>query len=418
MKVVIVGAGAAGCFAAVEIKRRMPSADVTVVESGRRPLAKVAVTGGGRCNLTNSFEGVAGMESVYPRGARIMKRLLKEFSHKDAYRWFESAGVRLTTQADHCVFPVSQDAMEIVNTLLNLMRHHDVKSVTQQRITRIERTESDANEVRYRLYAEQTAQGERMFEATHVVVTTGGSPRIGGMKMYEALGLDIVEPVPSLFSFCLPNHPITQLMGTVVDNTSITLTGTKMKASGPLLITHWGISGPAVLKLSSYAARHLKEHDYKAVVSVNWFGQKTEAEVTEMLLELSIRNAHKQLHSVYPSCLNSRLWMLLLESSGLRGDQRWGELARKSYCRLASRLTSHTLQIDGKNKFKEEFVTCGGVALGNVNASTLECRTLPGVYFAGEVLDVDAITGGFNLQAAWTMAYVVAKSCSESMCRQ
>ena len=247
-----------------------------------------------------------------------------------------------------------------------------------------------------------------------MIVSTGGSPKMDGLKMLEGLGLEFVEPVPSLFSFCLPQHPITHLTGTVVDNVSISITGTKLKSSGPLLITHWGISGPAVLKLSSYGARYLKEHDYKTVVSVNWFGHQTENEVLDMIGRMGAENMHKQLHSVYPTCLNGRLWLLILESCGLKGNQRWGELGRKSYCRLASRLTSHTFEVNGKNKFKEEFVTCGGVARSNVNISTLECRTHPRLYFAGEVLDVDAITGGFNLQAAWTMAYVAAKSCAES----
>ena len=399
MKIAIIGAGAAGCFAAIEIKRRRPEAVVTVYESGRKALAKVAVTGGGRCNLTNSFGGVRSIEAVYPRGARLMKRLLREFSHKDAYEWFEREGIRLTTQEDNCVFPVSQDAMEIVDKLLWLMRMHRVGLKTGHRVERI--THDD-------VYTLQFSNGESV-EADKVVVTTGGSPKLSGLKMLDGLGLDIVEPVPSLFSLCLTNNPITCMTGTVVEDVQTSIVGTKMKAEGPLLITHWGLSGPAILKLSSYGARLLHDCNYKAKIAVNWFGSANENEVMELLYEMSIRHPQKQVQSLYPDRFNSRLWLHLLSCAGIRPDMRWAEMGRKSFNRMAAMLTNHIFDISGKNKFKDEFVTCGGVALSNINPSTLESRQHPGLYFAGEVLDVDAITGGFNLQAAWTMGYIVAK---------
>ena len=399
MKIAIIGAGAAGCFAAIEIKRRRPEAVVTVYESGRKALAKVAVTGGGRCNLTNSFGGVRSVEAVYPRGARLMKRLLREFSHEDAYQWFEREGIRLTTQEDNCVFPVSQDAMEIVDKLLWLMRRHGVGLKTGHRVERI--THDD-------VYTLQFSNGESV-EADKVVVTTGGSPKLSGLKMLDGLGLDIVDPVPSLFSLCLTNNPITCMTGTVVEDVHTSIVGTKMKAEGPLLITHWGLSGPAVLKLSSYGARLLHDCNYKAKIAVNWFGSANENEVMELLYEMSIRHPQKQVQSVYPDRFNSRLWLHLLACAGIRPEMRWAEMGRKSFNRMAAMLTNHIFDISGKNKFKDEFVTCGGVALSNINPSTLESRQHPGLYFAGEVLDVDAITGGFNLQAAWTMGYIVAK---------
>ena len=400
MKIAIIGAGAAGCFAAIEIKRRCREAEVTVYESGRKALAKVAVTGGGRCNLTNSFSGVRSVETVYPRGARLMKRLLREFSHDDAYGWFESEGIRLTTQEDNCVFPVSQDAMEIVDKLLWLMRRHGVTLKTGHRVEKIIHDEG---------YTVCFSNGESV-KADKVVVTTGGSPKLSGLKMLDGLGLDIVEPVPSLFSFCLANHPITAMTGTVVEDVQTSIVGTKMKADGPLLITHWGLSGPAILKLSSYGARHLHDCNYKSKIAVNWFGSANEGEVMQQLSEMSIRHPQKQVQSVYPGRFNSRLWLYLLDCAGVRHDMRWAEMGKKSFNRMSAMLTNHVFDVTGKNKFKEEFVTCGGVALTNINPSTLECRHHPGLYFAGEVLDVDAITGGFNLQAAWTMAYVVAKS--------
>ena len=403
MNVAIIGAGAAGCFAAIQIKRNNPKANVTVYEAGIKPLIKVAVTGGGRCNLTNSFDGIRSLDEAYPRGVRLLKRLFRTFDYKDVYQWFETEGVSLTTQEDECVFPVSQDAMEIVNTLVRLMRSLGVKLITRHRVAAIDH---EAEEGEYLL----TFSHGDVAKADAVVVTAGGSPQVRGLEMYEKLGLDIVSPVPSLFSLNLEkNHPMTALMGTVVNDVQARLVGTKLATFGPLLITHWGVSGPAILKLSSYAARILAENDYKAQVAINWFGQANEAEVMRIITEIAEQNQKKLVSSVWPERFNNRMWCYLIEACGLRQDMRWGELGKKGLNKLVALLTNHTLTIVGKNKYKEEFVTCGGVALSNVNSSTLESKKHPHLYFAGEILDVDAITGGFNLQAAWTMGYVVAE---------
>lgn len=403
MNVAIIGAGAAGCFAAIQIKRNNPKANVTVYEAGIKPLIKVAITGGGRCNLTNSFDGIRSLDEAYPRGARLLKRLFRTFDYKDVYQWFESEGVSLTTQDDECVFPVSQDAIEIVNTLVRLMRSLGVKLITRHRVAAIDH---DAEDGEYLL----TFSHGDVAKADAVVVTAGGSPQVRGLEMYEKLGLEIVSPVPSLFSLNLEkNHPMTALMGTVVNDVQARLGGTKLSAFGPLLITHWGVSGPAILKLSSYAARILAENDYKAQVAINWFGQANEAEVMSIITEIAEQNQKKLVSSVWPERFNNRMWCYLIDACGLRQDMRWGELGKKGLNKLVALLTNHTLNIVGKNKYKEEFVTCGGVALSNVNSSTLESKKHPHLYFAGEILDVDAITGGFNLQAAWTMGYVVAE---------
>ena len=403
MNVAIIGAGAAGCFAAIQIKRNNPKANVTVYEAGIKPLAKVAVTGGGRCNLTNSFDGIRSLDEAYPRGARLLKRLFRMFDYNDVYQWFESEGVSLTTQEDECVFPVSQDAMEIVNTLVRLMRSLGVKLITRHRVAAINHEAEDGE------YLLTFSHGD-VAKADAVVVTAGGIPKVRGLEMYEKLGLEIVSPVPSLFSLNLEkNHPMTALMGTVVNDVQARLVGTKLAAFGPLLITHWGVSGPAILKLSSYAARILAENDYKAQLAINWFGQANEAEVTSIITEIAEQNQKKLVSSVWPERFNNRMWCYLIDACGLRQDMRWGELGKKGLNKLVALLTNHTLNIVGKNKYREEFVTCGGVALSNVNSSTLESKKHPHLYFAGEILDVDAITGGFNLQAAWTMGYVVAE---------
>lgn len=396
-RIAIIGAGAAGCFCAVNIKKIMPEAEVTVYESGRKPLTKVAITGGGRCNLTNSFEHVRSVKEAYPRGEKLMKRALKVFSNNDVMEWFEREGVALTVQADGCVFPLSQDAMEIVCTLTRLMNSYGVRLLCDRRISQITPLSDGGYDI-------DGAQYEK------VVVTTGGAPTLSRLSFLDAFQLEKMESVPSLFTFNIDNKALHSLMGTVVENVTARLTGTKLSASGPLLITHWGLSGPAILKLSSYGARVLKEREYRMEVAINWFGKERETEVAERLHILVSENSKKQLSSVYPEELVQRLWIFLLERAGLSPQKRWQELGAKQLNRLAALLTNDTYAISGKGAYKEEFVTCGGIALSNINPSTMECKAYPGLFFAGEVLDVDAITGGYNLQAAWTMGYISACS--------
>ncbi len=443
MKVAIVGAGAAGCFCAIELKRRMPSASVEVFEAGAKALAKVAITGGGRCNLTNSFEGISSLSAAYPRGDKLMKRLFRTFDQKSAWQWFENEGVKLVLQEDHCVFPASQDAMEIVNTLQARMRQagvvlhmrHKVSGINPcsdggyelsiedakcsgRSLRQVRRPDSLAPEsiisvpepVEGPILQKSQRLDKHNCLADIVVVTTGGSPKLSGLGMLDGLDLEIVPPVPSLFTFNLPGSPVRELMGTVVDNANASLVGTKLKAAGPLLITHWGMSGPAILKLSSYAARYLAEKEYSATLSVNWFGGLGEQDVRDRILSLSKDNPQKQILNSHPSELPSRLWAYMITKAGIREDTRWAELGSKGMNRLVNTLINDEYQIRGKSRFKEEFVTCGGVALSNINLNTLESKNHPGLYFAGEVLDVDAITGGFNLQAAWSMGYTVARS--------
>ena len=391
MKIAVVGAGAAGCFCAIELKRRLPSSTVDVFESGRKPLAKVAITGGGRCNLTNSFEGISSLDEAYPRGDKLMRRVFSCFSHKDTWNWFSKEGVKLVLQEDNCVFPASQDAMQIVNLLLARMDRLGVSVHTGIKVESVK---------------------SLLDEYDNVVVTTGGSPSPEGFRMLEGLDLEIVPPVPSLFTFNLPDSPVRELTGTVVDKTSVSLAGTKFRAGGPLLITHWGMSGPAILKLSSYAARHLSESGYKATLLVNWTGDD-EAQVRRTLSLISQDNPAKLVVNSHPGPIPSRLWVYLVSKARIRDDARWSEIGSKGMNKLTDILINDTYQVKGRSQFKEEFVTCGGVALSNIDYKTLECKKHPGLYFAGEVLDVDAITGGFNLQAAWSMGYRAAVSISE-----
>ena len=400
MKTAIIGAGAAGCFCANILKRLRPDSQIDVYESGQKPLQKVAITGGGRCNLTNSFAEVRSMNQVYPRGYNLMKRLLKRFDHRATMQWFEDEGVRLVTQDDQCVFPQSQDAMEIVTTLLRGMQ--GVRIYTNQRVREI----CPCNEHSYRI---STVSRSEVYG--NVVVTTGGSPKASGLDFLSELALEMVPPVPSLFTFNIGEEgdkdPITALMGVVVKQAEVRLPGTNYKADGPLLITHWGMSGPAILRLSSHAARWLADKGYQATLSVNWMGNMNEEEVRTLLQQRMNEQPKKQIGTVH--LLTQRLWNHLLNKIELSPERRCAEVGSKQLNKLVATLCNDTYRITGQSRYKEEFVTCGGVSLTNIDPNTLECKQHRGVYFAGEVLDVDAVTGGFNLQAAWTMGYIAAQ---------
>lgn len=406
MKTAIIGAGAAGCFCASILKQQCPQLHIDIYESGRRPLQKVAITGGGRCNLTNSFAAVSNLQQVYPRGTNLMKRLLRQFGHQETMRWWQQQGVRLVTQPDQCVFPQSQDAMEVVETLLRCSR--GANYLCGQRVTEIEPVDMDGR----RLYRVSTDSHSQLYD--NVVVTTGGSPKASGLNFLSPLQLAVVQPVPSLFTFNITS-PITQLMGIVVEPATVSLAGTKFRAEGPLLITHWGMSGPAILKVSSHAARWLAEHDYHATLCVNWLHQMHEDDAREMLATLLAQNPKKQIGTLRPKSydpeaqpLTQRMWSFLLQKADIAAERRCAEVGSKQLNRLAALLTNDTYAITGQSRFKEEFVTCGGIALTEVDSATLQSRRHPGLYLAGEVLDVDAITGGFNLQAAWSMGYAIA----------
>lgn len=387
MRTAIIGGGAAGFFLAINLKKMVPEMDVTIFERSHRVLAKVEISGGGRCNCTNSFAEVRDLSEVYPRGHRLMKRLFNVFDYRKTYEWFEQQGVLLVTQEDQCVFPKAQDSHVIINCFLSLARQYQIQIVTGRKIQHLEEVQ----------------------DYDYVAVTTGGSPKGEGLKWLSDMGHEIVSPVPSLFTVQIQDSSLTALMGTVVEHVSVMIPSTKFRANGPLLITHWGMSGPAILKLSSYAARHLAEQRYRMPLSVNWV-EKTDAEIQAMLYESTARFSAKQLSTLNPFGLPQRLWeYLLMKTLGGR-TMRWGELSKKDVNRLVNVLTNDTYQTAGRAPFKDEFVTCGGVSLKSINPSTLESRYVPNLYFAGEVLDIDGITGGFNFQAAWTTAYAVASS--------
>lgn len=402
LRIAIIGGGAAGYFAAIEAKRCAPDAEITIFEKNSTMLAKVAITGGGRCNLTNSFAQISDAKQAYPRGHKLMKRLLKHFSHTDVYDWFEREGVALVTQDDECVFPASQDSQTVISCLTGLAMRLGVRQQCGHSVMDIRRNADDTLHLCF-------ANG-READFDRVAITTGGAPKGEGLQVFARLGHKIEQPVPSLFTFNVADADFLALMGAVVDPVVTSIPGTKFRAEGALLVTHWGMSGPAVLKLSSHAARFLSENNYHTQVAVNWTGITHSSATSEEVAAIVAANAQKQLASVRPFNLPSRLWLYILAKSGLQQQKRWGELGKKGISRLVETLTNDIHTISGKGRFRDEFVTCGGVSLSSVDMNTLESRVCPHLFFAGEVLDVDAITGGFNLQAAWTMGFVVGRN--------
>lgn len=403
MKIAIIGGGAAGFFMAINIKLFSPEAEVTIFEKSSMVLGKVAISGGGRCNLTNSFAEIPDIAKAYPRGGKLMKRAIKAFDHQDTYQWFESNGVPLVTQDDECVFPRSQNSQTIIDCFLRLCKELGITIKTSHKLVSL------TNQERYTL----TFSDAEPQTADVVAITTGGSPKEDGLEYLRELGHKIESPVPSLFTFNIPNNPIRELMGTVAEKAIVSLQGSTIKASGAILITHWGMSGPAILKLSSYAARIVSEKQYRFNILINWVNEPNFNKISEYLASIIEQCPQKLLTNIRPYNISSRLWLFLLQKAEISQERTWGELGRKGINKIINILSNDEYTVHGRGQFRDEFVTCGGVSLDSIEPNTMESKHSKGLYFAGEVLDIDGITGGFNLQAAWTTAYIAAQAISK-----
>ncbi len=402
MEIAIIGGGAAGFFAAISVKENYPQATVTIFEKSKDILAKVKISGGGRCNLTNACSSIKELSEAYPRGGNLLKRAFRSFNNQDAMQWFETRGVPLVVQEDNCVFPLSQNSQSVIDCFLEQTEQLNIRIELERGVTAIRKTAD-----RLQLDFSGGKAPTRSFDK--VIVTTGGSPKKAGLEWLERLNHKIEAPVPSLFTFKMPDEPVTELMGIVVDNTLVSIQGTRVKAEGPLLITHWGMSGPAVLKLSSLGARLLSEQSYNFKVQVNWTGQRNQELVIAELQRITDGHPKKLLANIRPFSLPERLWSYLLDKCELAGSKKWGELGKSGLNRLLNLLTNDVYSARGRNPFREEFVTCGGVSLECVDFKTMQSKACENLYFAGEVLDIDGITGGYNFQAAWTTAFIAAK---------
>ena len=399
MKVAIIGGGAGGFFSAIAVKENYPKAEVILFEKSKKVLSKVKVSGGGRCNVTNGCTNIKELAKAYPRGEQFLKRAFGTFNTLHTIQWFEDRDVALITQEDNCVFPKSQDSQTIIDCFLKEIKRLNIKIVTSKGVKSLKESKEGL--------ILNFLDDEPIFDK--VIVATGGSPKKSGLFWLEELGHSIETPVPSLFTFNMPNETIKSLMGIVVENTLVNVQGTKLKSDGPLLITHWGMSGPAILKLSAFGARILYEKDYAFNIQVNWIAEVNTDVVRNQILHIVKENENKLLRNYRPFGLQDRLWQFLIEKCGFPIEHRWMNLGKKGVNKIVNILTNDIYSVEGKTTFKEEFVTCGGISLKDIDVKSMQSRVINNLYFTGEVMDYDGITGGYNFQGAWTTAFIAGK---------
>ncbi|MFN8345817.1 MAG: NAD(P)/FAD-dependent oxidoreductase [Spirosomataceae bacterium] len=398
LHIIVIGGGAAGFMGAITAAETFPEATVTVLEKSKSVLNKVRISGGGRCNVTNAAPTLPELLKGYPRGAKLLRPLFELFNNQHTIEWFESRGVSLKTEPDGRMFPATNDSETIIDCLIKSAQRVGVHIRTGAGVTRLASKPEGFDVI---------LQSGEILHADRILVTTGGHPQLTGYDWLSDLGVEVVPPVPSLFTFNIPASPLKDLMGVSVGPVGVKMAGSKLADSGPLLFTHWGISGPAVLRLSAWGARELSDKNYQFVSLVNFTNQKPN-EIAQQLNDFQRDSAwrNKYVATQAPFGLPQRLWKQLTELSHIPDTMRWTDLPAKNLNRLVEQLTNFQLNVQGKTTFKEEFVTCGGVQLNGLHPKTLESRPVPGLFFAGEVLDIDGITGGYNFQAAWTTGYV------------
>ncbi|MBD1396208.1 NAD(P)/FAD-dependent oxidoreductase [Pontibacter sp. JH31] len=411
MNIVVIGGGAAGFFGAIACAQANAGAQVILLEKTNKLLSKVRVSGGGRCNVTHNCFVPSVFAQHYPRGAKQLKEAFKTFGAKETIDWFESRGVNLKAEADGRMFPITDNSQTIIDCLQREVNRNGIQIKTGVAVERIEPQQGEEGETGFMLYL----TGGKELHADRLLVCTGGNPKTQNYDWLRALGHPIQEPVPSLFTFNEPASPLKELQGISVPRARVRIAGQKLEYEGPLLITHWGYSGPAVLKLSAWGARLFHERNYRFTALISWVSDQTEESLREQLQQF--RKAHpKKVVVTNPLFgLPQRLWKALTGIAEVNQDVIWSELTAKSTNKLVEALLRMPVEVDGKTTFKEEFVTCGGVDLSQVNMKTMESRLHSGLYFAGEVLDIDGITGGFNFQAAWTTGYLAGKAIAASI---
>jgi predicted Rossmann fold flavoprotein len=419
-RVIVVGGGAAGFFAAIACAEKLgANGSVTLLEATAHPLAKVRVSGGGRCNVTHACFEPRELVKKYPRGGRELLGAFSRFQPRDTVAWFAARDVELKTEADGRMFPVTDNSATIVECLTRAAEQAGVKVVTSLGVRTVESV--GLNNPDSRAGGGLAAQpGATAFWLTltdnsnmrceRLLIATGGNKSSAGLTIAQKLGHSIEPPVPSLFTFHIDDKRLEGLSGVSVENATTSVTGTKLRESGPLLITHWGLSGPAILKLSAWGARELAKVDYEFPVRVNFNGAHTRESLVRELTAVREKNPRKQITTWSPLDMPQRLWERLVTSSGIAAATPWAQIGNAALSELATQLTAAEFKVVGKSLFKEEFVTCGGVRLSEVDFRTMESRVCPGLHFAGEVLDVDGITGGFNFQSAWTTGWLAGQA--------
>ena len=400
-KVIIIGGGAAGFFTAINAKENNPELDITILEKGKEVLQKVKISGGGRCNVTHACFEPKELVKFYPRGEKELLGPFHQFMTGDTFEWFDDRGIPLKIESDNRVFPEANTSQAIIDCFQNavdnlgikVLKNHGVNSVYQQENKWVINTK------------------EQQFEADSLVIAAGSSKKV--WDLCKTLDHAIIEPVPSLFTFNIKDKRIIDLGGISVPNAAVKLVGTNLENSGPLLITHWGLSGPAILKLSAFGARILADKNYQYNVEVNWLGQDFDS-VLDELSDLKNAQARKQVNLKSPfAAIPRRLWERFVAAAEIKTTQNWGDLSNKQLNNLATQLTKGLFNANGRTTFKDEFVTAGGVDLKGINFKRFESRLHKNLFFVGEVLNIDAVTGGFNFQNAWTGGFICAKSIAE-----
>ena len=406
---VVIGGGAAGFFCAVNAARMSPSLKVIVLEKSNKLLSKVKVSGGGRCNVTHACFNIPGLVQKYPRGTNFIKKAFHSFYTADTVKWFEERGIKLKTEVDGRMFPVTDSSQTIIDCLMAEANRYGVEIRMNAEVKGMKHADSEFI---------LELSGSRHLTCGFICVACGGYPKSSMFGWLTSLGHTVEQPVPSLFTFNMPGNPVTELMGVSVTKASVKITSSKLSDEGPLLVTHWGMSGPAILKLSAWGARELAEKNYHFSLLVNWVPDYNEQTLRDSWPGIRNQSSPQKICNRNPFNLPGRLWSYLLNESGVDNDTRWGELIAGQQNRLIKNLTGQIFEVKGKTTFKEEFVTCGGIKLSEINAGTMESKLVPGLYFAGEVMDVDGITGGFNFQHAWTSGWIAATDIAEKAAEQ
>ena len=399
--IIIVGGGAAGFFTAINIVEKNPKLKVAILERGSEVLQKVRISGGGRCNVTHACFDPKELVKFYPRGEKELRGPFHQFCSGDTIEWFENHGVELKIEADGRMFPVSNSSQTIIDCFLQATQKLGIAVLTGQSVQSIFNIKI-ADEKLWKI----ETQTEK-YLAEKLILATGSNPKI--WEMLQTFGHAVVNPVPSLFTFNIKDSRIKELPG-VAAQVTVKVKDSKLTSTGPLLITHWGISGPAILKLSAWGARILHDKNYQFTIFVNWLNDVDKEEIEKKLKELKQEHAKKAVSKKSPFELTNRLWESLVLASEIEKETKWADLSKVQLQNLASQLTNGTFQVNGKSTFKEEFVTAGGIDLKEINFKTMESKLHSNLYFAGEIVNIDAITGGFNFQNAWTSGFIVANA--------
>jgi len=398
---VVIGGGAAGFFCAINAARMNPALKVTILEKSSKLLAKVKVSGGGRCNVTHACFDITEMSRRYPRGQNFVKKTFHQFFTTDTINWFEERGVELKTESDGRMFPVTDSSQTIIDCL---MREASQYNVGVQLNSEVRSMKYEGGKIQIEL------SDSRLLAFDYCCIASGGYPKSSMFDWLKELGHTIEEPVPSLFTFNLPNHPITKLMGVSVEKAKVKIQNSKLEEEGPLLITHWGLSGPAILRLSAWGARQLAVGSWQFAIIVNWLPEFNEQSLREKFLQIRNTNASQKIIGKNNFGLPNRLWEYLALQSGIKDEMRWADMPAVVQNKFVKNLCAYECEVKGKTTFKEEFVTAGGIRLSEVDANTMMSKKVPNLFFAGEVMDVDGITGGFNFQHAWTSGFVAGKT--------